>query len=164
MALKTDPAILSASTKTVLGTPVVIASRRSRGLLLATMTTCSASCRRCLRCNWPSGEVYREIPSAPWSASLLSSKKAISLCCHLPLLRRARSIARLPCHIRPPYEPTRDQLRARPPGAAQHLRVCYTLLLKGGPLKGGPLAAPPPAAYQPAGSRITRNTSRPAPP
>src|SRR5215216_1749999 len=148
MALKTDPAILSPSTKTVLGTPVFIASRRSRGLLV-TMTTWSSSCRRCLRCCSPSGEVYREIPSAPWSASLPSSKKAISLCCHLPLLRRARSIARLPCHIRPPYEPTRDQLRARPPGAAQHLRVCYTLLLK-----GGPLAAPPPAAYQPAGSRI----------
>src|SRR5215212_2431704 len=38
MALNTAPAILSPSMKTLLGTPVLIASRRSRGLL-ATMTT-----------------------------------------------------------------------------------------------------------------------------
>src|SRR5215208_6984385 len=44
--------------------------------LLRTMRTCS-SCR-CLRCRSPSGEVYREIPSAPGRASLESSKKAIS--------------------------------------------------------------------------------------
>jgi hypothetical protein len=54
---------------------VFIASSRSRGLL-ATMTTWSLPCR-CLRGSSPSGEVYREIPSAPGRASLLSSKKAI---------------------------------------------------------------------------------------
>ena len=77
MALKTDPAILSPLRKTLLGTPVFIASRRSWGLF-ATMTTWSLPCR-CLRCSSPSGEVYREIPSAPGRASLESSKKAISV-------------------------------------------------------------------------------------
>ena len=76
MALNTDPAIPSPLRKTLLGTPVFIASRRSRGLF-ATMTT-SLPCR-CLRCSSPSGEVYREIPSAPGRASLESSKKAISV-------------------------------------------------------------------------------------
>ena len=98
MALKTDPAILSPSTKTLLGTPVFIASRRSRGLF-ATMTTWSLPCR-CLRCSSPSGEVYREIPNAPGRASLMSSKK---LSRAAVFLFHAERVVLLACHAVPPY-------------------------------------------------------------
>ena len=98
MALKTDPAILSPSTKTLLGTPVFIASSRSRGLF-ATMTTWSLPCR-CLRCNSPSGEVYREIPSAPGRASLSQFEE--SYLCAAAFLFHAERVVLLACHAIPP--------------------------------------------------------------